>query len=134
MPIATSAAARIRSALRLRCPACGERGVLRSWITLASVCPHCGLRPDRGEPDHFLGGYVINLGIAEAVAAVLWVLLLWWRWPSPNWDVMQWAAAALVVLTPIALYPFTRLLFLAIDLTAQPRRPGDFGEDDPTYK
>jgi len=88
----------------------------------------------RGEPDHFLGGYVINLGIAEGVAATLWIVLLTATWPDPSWVLMQWAAAVLVVVMPLLLYPFTRVVFLAVDLIAQPHRPGDFGSGDPTYK
>jgi uncharacterized protein (DUF983 family) len=118
----------------LRCPSCGARGILTHWLRLSERCPACGLRPDRGEADHFLGGYVINLGIAEALAAALWVLLLTATWPEPSWALMQWSAAVLVIGMPLALYPFTRLVFLAIDLTVQPRRPGDFGDGDPTFR
>jgi uncharacterized protein (DUF983 family) len=121
-----SALTRLRRAVHLRCPACGSRGILRHWLRLADCCPSCGLRPDRGEADHFLGGYVISLGIAESVAVLLWLILLAMSWPSPSWAVMEWSAALLVVLTPLALYPITRLLFLALDLAAQPTRPGDF--------
>ena len=106
--------------------------MLARWLRLADRCPQCGLRLDRGEPDHFLGGYVVNLGIAEAVAAILWVILLTVTWPDPSWELMQWAAAVLVVLMPLLLYPFTRLFFLAVDLSAQPHRPGDFGKAAPT--
>jgi hypothetical protein len=88
----------------------------------------------RGEPDHFLGGYVVNLGVAEFLAAALWATLLVATWPDPSWAVMQWLGAALVVVMPVALYPFTRLVFLAVDLNFQPARPGDFGEEDPTCK
>lgn len=126
--------ARCARALRLKCPACGSAGILVTWFRLAPTCPSCAIHPNRGEPDHFYGGYVINLVLAEGLAAALWFALLATLWPEPPWDVMQWAAAALMVLCPVALYPFTRLLFLAVDLTVQPRRPGDFGEQDPTYK
>lgn len=108
--------------------------MLSSWLRLAQHCPTCGLRPDRGEPDHFLGGYVLNLAIAESVAAAVWLALLVATWPSPSWDLMQWSAVGLVIASPIALYPFTRLAFLAIDLAAQPSRPGDFGTNDPTHR
>lgn len=108
--------------------------MLRDWLHLVSQCPSCGLRPDRGEPDHFLGGYVLNLGIAEAMAALTWLILLLWQWPNPNWELLQWGAAALMIALPFAIYPFTRLIFLATDLGFQPRRPGDFGDGDPTYK
>lgn len=126
--------AHITRAMRLRCPACGARGILAGWLRLAERCPHCAFRLDRGEPDHFLGGYVVNLGVAEAVAALLWVVLLTVTWPDPSWELMQWAGAVLVVLMPVLLYPVTRLFFLAVDLIAQPHRPGDYGNEDPTYK
>jgi uncharacterized protein (DUF983 family) len=130
----TSPQSRIVRALQLRCPACGARGIVAHWLRLADQCPVCGLHPDRGEPDHFLGGYVVNLGIAEAAAATLWIALLVITWPNPSWTLMEWSAAVLVIAMPITLYPLTRLLFLALDLSAQPSRPGDFGAEDPTYK
>lgn len=125
---------RIVRAVKLQCPACGSHGIIHGWLHLVAACPRCGLRPDRGEPDHFVGGYVVNLGIAEFVAAALWAIMLVATWPNPSWELMQWIAVALVVATPLALYPFTRLVFLAIDLNFQPTRPGDFGRGDPTYK
>ncbi|MBI2409373.1 MAG: DUF983 domain-containing protein [Gemmatimonadetes bacterium] len=131
-PVALSTG--IARALRRRCPSCGSRGILTHWLRLADRCPSCGLRPNRGEADHFLGGYVINLGLAEALAALLWVLLLTATWPEPSWALMQWSAAVLVIGMPVAMYPITRLAFLAIDLNVQPRRPGDFGDGDPTFK
>ncbi len=67
-------------------------------------------------------------------AALLWGVLLVATWPDPSWALMQWSAAILMVVRPLALYPFTRLVFLAVDLTAQPRQPGDCGAGDPTYK
>ncbi len=127
-------ATHIVRALRLRCPACGAPGILSHWLRLAERCPACGLHPDRGESDHFLGGYVLNLGIAEAVAACVWGVLLALTWPNPSWTLMQWSAAVLVVAMPIVMYPFTRLVFLAVDLIAQPQRPGDHGTGDPMYK
>ena len=108
--------------------------MVRGWLRLADRCPSCGLRPDRGEPDHFLGGYVVNLGVAEFLAAALWAAWLGAAWPDPSWALLQWSAAVLVVVMPVAIYPFTRLVFLAIDLNFQPTRPGDFGEGDPTDK
>lgn len=133
-PAPVSPTRRLAHALSLRCPACGSRGLLRGWLRLADHCPGCNLRLDRGEPDHFVGGYLVNLGVAESVAAVLWATLLVTTWPDPSWDLMQWSAAVLVVAMPVAIYPFTRLGFLAIDLIFQPTRPGDFGREDPTYK
>ncbi len=108
--------------------------MVRGWVALADRCPHCALRLDRGESDHFLGGYVLNLGIAEAVAAMLWAVLLVATWPDPSWRLMEWSGAALVIVMPVVMYPFTRLLFLAVDLIAQPTRPGDFGDGDPTVR
>ncbi|MHB1312868.1 MAG: DUF983 domain-containing protein [Gemmatimonadaceae bacterium] len=129
-----TARTRLARALQLRCPGCGGRGVVHGWLRLAPRCPTCGLRPDRGEPDHFVGGYLVNLAIAETVAAVLWATLFIWQWPEPNWDVLQWLAAGLMIALPLAIYPFTRLVFLATDMIFQPKRPGDYAEGEPKSK
>ena len=105
----------IARALRLRCPGCGEPGLRRGWFTFAERCPGCGLRVDRGEADHFFGAMALNLVVAEllAVGAIAGALAL--TWPEPPWGLVTWGGAALAASSPVALYPFSRLAWLAID-------------------
>ena len=113
-------------ALTLRCPHCGSRGILASWFKLASACPRCHLRPDRGESDYFLGGMMFNIALAEAVFVIVLIVTLVVTWPRVPWSLLQYGVPAAMVLAPILLYPFSRLVWLAFDLTLRPAVPNDF--------
>lgn len=108
----------------LRCPRCGSRGILQSWFALRQRCPSCGLAFDRGEGnDYWLGAYAINLVLAEGLAAVIALLILWIIWPV--YMPAQITGMVLAVALPILLFPFSRTLWLAWDLSFRPREEGD---------
>lgn len=110
----------VARALARHCPHCGAGGVFTSWLKMRDVCPTCGFRFDRGEHDHFLGAYLFNFVAAELIFALAFVLTLLCTWPSPPWTTITWMSAGLVVLLPIVTYPFTRGLWIAIDLAFRP--------------
>lgn len=114
-------------ALRLRCPACGGRPVFVSWFRMCPSCPACGLNFDR-EPEggYWVGSYSINLFATETVFVVALVGALALTWPDPPWDLIIWGDVALMLLFPMLFFPFSKTLFIAIDLTFRPREPGDF--------
>lgn len=112
--------------IRLRCPRCGGGGVMRGWFSMQRRCPHCQLVLDRGESsDYWLGAYTINFVVAEFVAVLLIVALILFTLPDVPWTVVQWAAIAAAVATPILFFPFSRTLWLALDLWARPSERGD---------
>lgn len=116
---------RIRRALMLRCPACGSGGVFRNWLQLQPRCPRCGLRTDRGNPDHFVGAYLVNLIIAELLFAIglgVWLVSVW---PDVPWGRIEVVAVAAMILSPLVTYPFTRTVWLAADLVFDPPRASD---------
>ena len=107
-------------ALRLRCPNCGGGGLFRRWVFMRRSCPTCHLILDRGEPDYFLGGYVVNFVVAEftiALGALAAVLL---TWPDVPWGTIKWTLIALMIPAPLVTYPFAKLTWLAVDLTFRP--------------
>lgn len=113
-------------ALTLRCPNCGARGFLASWFRLAPGCKRCGLRSERGESDYFLGGMMFNIVLAEGVLVILLIATLAITWPHVPWSFLQYGAPAAMVVAPILLYPFSRLIWLAFDLMFRPVVPNDF--------
>jgi uncharacterized protein (DUF983 family) len=115
----------IARAMRLRCPNCGGKGILASWSKLATACPRCHLRPQRGESDYFLGGMMFNIALAEGVFVILLVATLAITWPSVPWTLLQFGAPAAMVVAPILLYPVSRLVWLAFDLMLRPITPND---------
>ena len=117
--------------LRRRCPNCGDGGTFESWIRLRAACRGCGLRLDRGEDDFFLGAYTVNFVTSELLLALFVVLFIVVRWPAVPWNAVLWGAVALMVAAPIAFFPFSRTLWLAIDLSFRPATARDFTDDGP---
>jgi uncharacterized protein (DUF983 family) len=122
-PPQASFARRAGRALRLRCPNCGGGPVLESWFRLRPRCPVCGLRTERGEQDFFLGAMVINIAIAEGVLVLFFVGLVVALWPDVPWTFLQWGAPALMLLAPFLFYPFSKTLWMAVDLQFRPLTP-----------
>lgn len=116
-------------ALRLRCPACGGGPVFVSWLKMCPSCPSCGMRYDR-EPEggYWVGSYTINLFATEAVFVIVFVGGMFLTWPSPPWDLLAYGDVGLMLIFPILFFPFSKTLFIAIDLTFRPREPGDFDQ------
>jgi len=112
-------------ALRLCCPVCGGHPILLSWFTVAPSCPVCGFHLDRDEPGYWLGSYTVNLFATEGVWLGYFALGLVLTWPEVPWSVLLWGGVAVAVVTPVLLLPFTKTLYLAIDLAFRPPEPGD---------
>jgi uncharacterized protein (DUF983 family) len=110
----------IGRAFTLRCPRCGGGHLLRSWTKMRTECPTCGLHLEREEKDFWLGGYLINFVVAELLVAVAIVVVLLSTWPAVPWTALQYGAAVMVVAAPFVFYPFSRLMWLAIDLLLRP--------------
>jgi uncharacterized protein (DUF983 family) len=116
---------RILRALTLRCPECGSRGLFRHWLRLNARCPQCALKLDRANPDHFVGAYLVNLIIAELLFAGGLGVWVWTVWPAVPWDRIEVVAVAVMILSPLVTYPFTRTVWLAADLIFDPVRAED---------
>src|SRR5688500_538353 len=97
-------------ALILRCPNCGSGALVRSWFRLELTCPSCGLRVER-EGGHFTGSMTINLVVAQTAWVAFLVVTLLTTWP--NWPVafLQWGSIAVMILVPIAFFPFSKTLW-----------------------
>lgn len=106
-------------ALRRRCPDCGTP-VFETYFRMRAVCRRCRLLTDRGEPDYFLGAMLVNLMAAEGAAAALVLLGLLLTWPAVPWDPLLWTGLGLAVCAPVGFYPFSSVLWLAVDLRFRP--------------
>jgi uncharacterized protein (DUF983 family) len=91
-------------------------------------CSACSLRYDRGEHDYFIGAYTINLIIAELAVAAGLVIGILVTWPDVPWDLLTWVLLPLAIIVPLVMFPFSRALWLAIDLVYQPARETDFDD------
>jgi uncharacterized protein (DUF983 family) len=91
-------------------------------------CPSCGLALERGESsDFWIGAYVFNLVGGELIAFGIPIIWLIKSSPNPPWGRIQVLAIVLAVVMPLLLFPFSRTLWLAWDLSFRPFEPGDIG-------
>lgn len=120
-------------ALRLRCPHCGSAGLFRRWVQMRDACPRCRLLLDRGERDYFIGSYTLNFIGAELAIVLVALAVVLVTWPDVPWDAVQWGLVAFIIPFPVFTYPFSKTLWLALDLIFRPPTLGDFaghGEND----
>ncbi|MGH9023438.1 MAG: hypothetical protein ACRDV9_10130, partial [Acidimicrobiia bacterium] len=107
-------------ALRRRCPRCGSRGLFPKWFHMVKVCPGCGYafegRPEEG---FFLGAYTMNLiatlGTLFLVVFAYIALLATGRDDELFWPMLV-VGASVSVLVPVVFHPFSKTLWVAIEL------------------
>jgi uncharacterized protein (DUF983 family) len=97
-----------------RCARCGSGDLFDGWFTIVERCPRCGLRFER-EEGYWAGALAINIGVAAAVFAV--VLVVGVAFTAPNIPVGELLAVLvpLMVVVPIAYYPFSKTVWVAVD-------------------
>lgn len=96
--------------------------MLVHWFRMRERCGRCGIRIERGEQDYFIGSMMFNLLLSELLFAAAFVATLVVLWPDVPWDVLQYAAPAAMFAAPFALFPFSKLAWLAFDLVLRPER------------
>jgi len=111
--------------LTLRCPNCGGGPVLQHWLKMRVRCGNCGLRLERGEHDYFLGSLLLNYCLSGVLLLVTLAVVLITRWPEVPWTALQYGGPLAMLLMPVVLFPFTKLLFLAADLIMRPVTPAE---------
>jgi uncharacterized protein (DUF983 family) len=114
---------------RLRCGRCGGRGIFRSYFELRERCPRCGYRLERDEAA-FTGVWLLNYTFTIlpllALLGYMVYLLASDRPVSVGWFVV--AAAVIVTVLPIVLYPVAKSLWASIDLAMRPLEPVEEAE------
>jgi hypothetical protein len=90
------------------------------------ACPACALHFDREIRGYWLGSYTLNIMLTEACWVVAFLAAAIATWPTPPWDALEYGSVALMILVPLLIFPWTKTLYLAIDLTFRPAEEEDF--------
>ena len=90
-------------------------------------CPRCGLVFERTE-GHWTGDLGINTIVS--FGALLLTLLggFLFTYPDVPAGPLLVAALAVAIIVPVLFFPFSKTLWLAIDLQFRPPAPGEVGE------
>jgi len=107
----------------LRCPHCGGGPVLKPLGSVRENCRACGLRFERTDHSYFSGAMFFGILISEGLVVLTLVVTMFVTWPNVPWDAIQWGAAAGLILVAPALIPFSRVVWLAIDVLLRPVVP-----------
>ena len=103
----------------MACGVCGQRGLFRRWVHMADRCPRCGLVFER-EEGAFVGAVGINTILSFGV--LLMAMVTFFIVTAPDIPTGPWVflAALAYAPVPVILYPFSKTLWLAIDLLLRP--------------
>jgi uncharacterized protein (DUF983 family) len=113
-----------KRALVKHCPVCGQRHLFRRWFQLVERCPRCGLRFVR-EEGHRVGDFGLNVVVTFAALLVTLLVFSLVTWPELPVGPALLTAAAVVIIVPLVFYPWSRMLWLAFDLSVNPLREGE---------
>jgi uncharacterized protein (DUF983 family) len=104
--------------------------MFRGWFHLIDYCDHCGFRFDRNERDYFIGAYTINLIVSETLVVIAMVVAIALTWPAVPWNRIKWIMFVCIIPVPALTYPYSKSVWLAIDLMFQPPIASEFKQPD----
>ena len=114
-------------ALAVRCPNCGGGDLFLSWFRLRERCSRCGLPLARGEQhDYWLGGMMFNIVLSEGLAVLAVGLAIAMTYPDVAWTEIWVGATVLMIAAPFLLFPMSRVVWLAFDLTFRPKHESHY--------
>jgi len=109
----------VRRGLVKHCPVCGSGHLFRHWVNMAEDCPRCGLHFYRA-PGQWMGSWFINLCVDQAAIVVVLVVAVAATYPNPNLWLLGGLGALIAIGLPFLFFPFSRTIWIALDLIAHP--------------
>lgn len=101
------------------CPRCGSGGLFAGWLAMAATCPRCGITFER-DPGYWLGAMIINTAVTIGVFLAVFSGAAFATWPDVPWSSILIATMILNVVVPVTFYPWSKTLFVALDLSVRP--------------
>jgi uncharacterized protein (DUF983 family) len=121
----------LKRGFRRRCAVCGQKKLFRRWVIMVEQCPRCSFRFQR-EPGQWLGSWFLNICLAQLVVVGILVAGVVAGSPRPPILALSIAAGLAACLFPIWFFPYSRTIWVAIDLAM---RPLEFSEGvDPFWE
>jgi uncharacterized protein (DUF983 family) len=102
-----------------RCPNCGQRHIFRRWFRMLDRCPNCGLFFER-EEGYWTGAVALNTIVTELIFGIVLVIGVIWTWPDIPIKPILIIAVILNATVPLFFYPYSKTIWVAIDLILHP--------------
>ncbi len=100
--------------LRRKCARCGQGKLFHHWFGMVPDCPNCRLHFER-EPGYWVGAIAINTAVVGFLFAVVLVAYSAATVPDIPWVTLLLIEVPVMALGPIAFYPYSKTLWVAID-------------------
>ena len=98
-----------------RCARCGSGELFHKWFRMVPDCPRCGLHFER-EPGYWTGAIAVNTIIIGGIFAIVFVATMALTVPDIPWVGLLMAVVPIMAIGPLIAYPFSKTLWLAVDL------------------
>ncbi len=99
-----------------RCPRCGGGKLFHKWFKMVPDCPRCGLHFER-EEGYWTGAIAVNTIIIGGIFTVVFVISMALTVPDIPWVTILMAVIPIMTVGPVLVYPFSKTIWLAIDLS-----------------
>ena len=109
---------------RKHCAVCNSGRLFTRWFTLAERCPRCNLRFERIE-GHWTGDLGINTIVSFGTLLIALIVGFLLSWPEAPGIALFIVAISIAGFVPLAFFPFSKTIWLAIDLIFRPLEPGE---------
>lgn len=119
-----SLGAALSRGLRKKCPVCGNGNLFDGWFKLKERCPSCGYSFAR-EEGYWVSAVIVNMAVIEALFLVLFLVVVIGSAPEVPWGPLIVLATAFNLLFPIFWYPFSKTIWMGIDLYFHPLETAD---------
>jgi len=107
-------------AVLVHCPNCGSGNLFEHWFKIKERCPRCGHVFGRNESGYQIGSMALDMVIPMLLWLAGLAITLILTWPNPPWTLIQFGSIAIMVGLPLALYPMSHTLAIALDLLVRP--------------
>ena len=109
-----------------RCPVCGQGHLFETWFRILDRCPRCNLRFERIE-GHFSGDIGVNTIVSFGALMIVLMVGFLAFWPTPPIVPIIVLAAVIAGIMPLVFLPFSKTIWLALDLLMRPLEKGEVG-------
>jgi uncharacterized protein (DUF983 family) len=111
-------------AARRRCPVCGSGHLFRRWFSMQERCPRCHIRLERVEGS-WSGSVGLNTVVTFTCLFLALIIGFFATWPDVSAGTLLLIAGPVALLVPILFLPFSKTLWLAVELSMRPLAPGE---------
>lgn len=119
----------MRRALARRCPRCGDRRAwFDGWFRQGSHCRACGVRRTRQVDGHELGSMTVALVVNISLVVVVLGVAIALTVPDVPVLTLTLVLSATAVTVPIATWPLSHTVWMALDLRFRPLDAGEISE------